>query len=283
MKITFQMVVFNGDFVLKECLESILPYGDVVVTEGPVKFFADRGFTTSTDNTNDILHTLLCDESIVHGQWSEKDEMMHAVESLIERDSEYVWMVDSDEVWKPKDIETIIKVLQEDVIDSMAFKPYSFYGPLQRYIGGFERKFEWHRIQRWYPGARWHTHRPPTVLAPDGKPWRDHLHLNHELTNAMGLNFYHYSHVFPSQVKAKTEYYEGRGGCIEDYFSSVWLPWVTGSREQIENKYNGVQEWLPERRGESRTRDFTGEHPESIVKAMPRLMARFNAELSQWA
>ena len=41
-RVAFVMVVFNGDAVLRECLQSILPFGDVFVCEGPVDFFVRR-------------------------------------------------------------------------------------------------------------------------------------------------------------------------------------------------------------------------------------------------
>ncbi len=285
VNLVFQMIVWNGDYVLKECLESILPYGKVVVSEGPVSYFAKQGHGTSSDSTNRILRELIGPENVVHDVFSEKDAMMHATEHLIPSDTQFVWMVDSDEIWKSEDIERIIDILYNGNIDGMSFKPYSLYGGFNRYIGGLEREFEWHRIQRWYPGATWATHRPPTVNAPDGKPWSEHKYLHHNDTDLMGLNFYHYSHVFASQVARKTEYYAARGGCIENYMNDVWLPWVTGNdkqKEVVENKFNGVQEWKPDRRGEARTRIFVEQHPKVIRDAMPRLRKRFDDELKQW-
>lgn len=50
MKISFGMIVFNGNYVLRECLESIYPYAhEILIAEGPVKYWQDLGYTTSTD------------------------------------------------------------------------------------------------------------------------------------------------------------------------------------------------------------------------------------------
>ena len=57
MKIAVGMIVFNGNYVLKEALESVYPFVDqILVAEGPVKFWQENGYTTSSDGTNQVLH-----------------------------------------------------------------------------------------------------------------------------------------------------------------------------------------------------------------------------------
>ena len=56
VKIDFGMIVFNGDHVLKENLEPLYPFANqILITEGPVKHYRQLGYTTSTDNTVDII------------------------------------------------------------------------------------------------------------------------------------------------------------------------------------------------------------------------------------
>ena len=56
MKIAFGMIIFNGNHVLNETLESIYPYANqILIAEGPVQFWQDEGYTTSTDGTNEVL------------------------------------------------------------------------------------------------------------------------------------------------------------------------------------------------------------------------------------
>ena len=58
MKITFGMIVLNGDQVLKETLASVYPYAhQILIAEGPVSYWQEQGYTTSTDGTNEILNT----------------------------------------------------------------------------------------------------------------------------------------------------------------------------------------------------------------------------------
>lgn len=285
-KVCFQMMVFNSDYVLAECLESVQRYGPIVAVEGPVRYWQNQGFKTSTDMTTPILQAYGI--PTIHGQFEEKDEMARAGEALIPDGTEWVWVLDSDEIWRPEDIESILVGLDSNRVDSLAFKAWSFYGGFERYMTGFEEDFQVVRIQRWYPGAHWHTHRPPTVLAPDGQPWMNKRHLTHEATSRLGLRFFHYSYVWPSQMQMKAKYYHDRdpGGTIPNYFERVYLPWVLGDpfvKATIEGLYNGVHNWLPHRRGPCLTqywRHLGIGHPAIIQKSMTRLEARFKDELA---
>jgi len=100
----------------------------------------------------------------------------------------------------------------------------------------------------------------------------------------MGICFYHYSYVFPSQVEMKAEYYADMGGNIPDYLNTIYLPWALGNdaeRAAIENRFDGVHNWIPRRRGPCRTAQFTGEHPAEIQKVMPQLQRRLDLELGR--
>lgn len=262
-------------------LQAVLPFGPVVCAEGPVTYWQARGFKTSTDRTNDLLDQYSV--RTIHGQWKEKDDEVRAALGLVPADTDFVWFVDSDEIWDPTTVRSILQRLEAGDVDSVSFKPYSFYGGFERVMGGFEENFEWHRIQRWWSGATLRTHRPPSVRAPDGRPWSQHHHLGHESTDRNGWRFYHYSYVFPKQIKDKTEYYHTWSRTLPHYYERIYLPWVRGdaaTRLRIENEFDGVHDWLPARRGSCRTRPFEGEHPAVIRAVLPDLQRRFREELA---
>ena len=77
MKIAFAMIVFEGDFVLHQCLKQIYPFASqILIAEGPVKYWQDQGRTTSTDSTNSILETFPDPANkitVTHGQYAGKD------------------------------------------------------------------------------------------------------------------------------------------------------------------------------------------------------------------
>lgn len=275
--VTFQMIVFQGSHFLEPVLKSLLNFGRVIVTEGPVAYWQERGYQTSTDGTNDILASRLPASDIVHGQYAEKDEMMNAAMHLIPPETTHVWMCDADECWELPTLRAVIAELDE--WDSVSFKPHTFYGGFERCMGGFEIRAEWIRVQRYFEGAAWKTHRPPTILAPDGVPWRKKRHWD------APYKFAHYSYVFPSQVKAKIQYYESWGaGTIKNYYREVYRNWTLGDakeKQRVEDKYNGVHEFSIARRGDARTYPFAGEHPRNIERALPELKLRFAREVAE--
>ena len=173
LKVAFGMIVFEGDYVLKECLESVYPYAkQILIAEGPVKFWQQKGRSTSTDRTNDIIHGFPDPEKkikIVHGQFEEKDDQCKAYMKNIDPDIDYIWNLDSDEVFKGEDILKLYDILEKEKYTSVGIRSASFFGGLDRVIGGFEEKKDnFLRIFKYYPGATWLTHRPPTIKPPPG-------------------------------------------------------------------------------------------------------------------
>lgn len=287
MRVVFSMIVFNSDHILDAVLESIYPFASqIIITEGPVRYYIWRGFTTSTDNTVEIIKTFPDPDKkikLIQGQWHEKTEMMKAQVEYVHPDTTHAWMVDADEVYKADDIEKILRILHK--YDSVGFRSLSFYGNFETVLTGFEQKAEYQRIQRWTKQG-WHRHRAPTILNPEsGRPWREHRHLNFEQTSARGVYLYHYTYVFPSQFQRKMPYlteYLGREKIIDDYYNRVYLRWIRGdeaTRQRIEDKYNGVHEFLPKLRGACRTGPFDGTHPEAIEKRLRALNMRLKNDL----
>ena len=291
MNIAFGMIVFNGNHVLKECIESVYPFASqILIAEGPVKYWQEQGYETSDDGTNDVLNEFYDPDNkiiIEHGQYEEKNEQCNRYIKHMRDDTDYIWNLDSDEIFKPEDIELVIQALKDYPFTSVGFKSTSFYGGFDHYLTGFEEDAEFHRIRKVYPGSYWSTHRPPTI-AHKVQPTLQELHLSYNILASYGVRMYHYSYVFPWQVKQKVQYYKAavsRDNCIDDYYNSIYDPWVNSPelREGIEEKYEGVHEWKPEYRGPCYTKKFEGEHPEVIQKNMSSLKEKFQNQLkAEW-
>tara|TARA_R100000700_G_C3140439_1_gene122437 strand:+ start:112 stop:975 length:864 start_codon:yes stop_codon:yes gene_type:complete len=280
IKIAFGMIVFEGDYVLNECLSQIYPYAhQIVIAEGPVKFWQDKGRTTSTDYTNIILRDFPDPQnkiSVVHGQFPEKDQQSNAYMGLLHDDVDYLWMVDSDEVYKKEDIEKTIKFLESEKPTSVGVKSCSFFGGFDHYLTGFEQKTDnFLRIFKYEPSCTWLTHRPPTMNYKSGIK-RKHVNSD-EFYEKTGVMMYHYSYVFNRQVKSKVEYYEAKVSkhkCIKNYYENVFSRWKSASTVEkflIENEYDGVHEWYPQYRGPCRTERFIGTHPQAIQENIRHL------------
>lgn len=279
------MIVFEGNYVLKQVLESIYPYANqILISEGPVTYFQQKGFTTSTDGTNEILNNFPDPDNkitIIHSQYKEKDDQCKSHMKFLKEDNNYIWNLDSDEIFKQVDIEKLMDILEKEKYTSIGFKSYSFYGGFDRYITGFEENAEFLRIHKIYPGSKWKSHRPPDVIhLPEyEKLPKKHLDFN-VLSEKYKIRMYHYSYVFPEQVKKKIDYYSNAvSSCISNYYNEVYLPWINSKIDEVENKYNGVHEWLPNLRGDSYTKEFTGEHPLIIQRDMEQLKEKFNNQL----
>lgn len=278
------MIVFDGNYVLKECLEQVYPYAtQILIAEGPVKHFQELGRTTSNDGTNDIIDNFPDPENkikIVHGQFSEKDEQVNAYMKFLRTDIDYLFNLDSDEVWKGKDIEKLCEVLSKEKYTSVGVRSASFFGGFDYCIGGFELATDnFLRVFRVVPGCRWLTHRPPTIMHPNNIQKK---HLNSDtLWSKYGIQMYHYSYVFPEQVKNKIEYYAAkvsRSNCRPNYFHMIYLPWVLNpaSRQIIEDLNDGVHEFIS--RPSARTYKFEGEHPEAIKRNMNFLLDKLERQ-----
>ena len=287
MKIAFGIIIFNGNYVLKEVLESIYPYANqILIAEGPVTFWQEQGYSTSYDGTNEILDNFPDPEDkieIVHSQYSEKDDQCNAYMQFLKEDNDYIWNLDCDEVFKPQDVETVIELLEKEKYTSVGFKSLSFYGGFSRVLGGFEEGAEFLRVRKIYPGSYWSTHRPPTI-AHKASSTLPEKHLSFDdLAENYGIRMYHYSYVFPEQVCQKIHYYKqaiSKDNCIDNYFDEVYLPWMTAEDKMpVEQKYSGVHEFKPAYRGKCYTRKFDGTHPKIIQLAREQLQSKIDKQL----
>ena len=290
MKIAFGMIVFEGDYVLQQCLEQVYPFASqILIAEGPVSYWQRQGRTTSLDDTNKILDEFPDPENkikIVHGQFNEKDDQCRAYMQHINDDIDYIWNLDSDEIYTTGDLEKIISFLESEKPTSVGVRSCSFYGGFDNYLTGFElNRDNFLRIFRYTKGSTWLTHRPPTIQYPiNSNITKKHVDSD-TLFNSLGVQMYHYSYTFPDQVYKKVNYYKdsvSRQNCIDDYFTRVYLPWVSGEKDIVEKEFVGVHEFKPHMRGECYTEKFTGSHPESIQRDMEELKTKFQKQLNNY-
>jgi hypothetical protein len=287
------MIIFEGDYFLNECLKQVYPFASqILIAEGPVNYWQRQGRTTSLDQTNKILHDFPDPENkikIVHGQFNEKDDQCKAYLKFINDDIDYIWNLDSDEVYKTEDLKKIIKLLEEEQPTSVGIRSCSFYGGFDDYLTGFElNRDNFLRIFKYTKGSTWQTHRPPTIKYPDNlNIQKKHIDSN-TLYDKIGVQMYHYSYVFPKQVNKKISYYKdsvSTNNCIDNYFDEVYLPWVNGNENQrlkVEDIFDGVHEFKPHVRGSCRTEKFVGSHPEAIENNVIKLKHRFKEELNYY-
>lgn len=221
--IAFGMIVLNGEPFVHYNLRALYPFAhEIIVVEGAVQEAAANASAEghSLDGTLETLRRFKAEEDPENkvviitrdGFWAEKDAMSQAYAERATGD--YLWQIDADEFYLPDDMARIITMLRDDpTITQVSFMLYSFWGSID-YIsdGWFMRRKslfpQINRIFKWGAGYHYTTHRPPTVVNPQGKTLQDGHWIDGFATERMGIRMYHYSLVFPAQVHAKSAYYQ---------------------------------------------------------------------------
>lgn len=292
MRVNAAMIVLNGDHVLEQSLRSIYDFVDeIVVAEGPVKYWQTMGVERSTDSTLEILANFHDPDKKLRyasGKYSEKDEQFQRALDLMRTQPDYLLQVDADEVWTSSSLDGLNNLLKERKPVSVGVHSHTFVGGLDRVIGGFEEKTDnFLRVFKWENNCKFVTHRPPTIRYSDGNQTRGRGHVDSdEARDYYGVSMCHYSYVWPSQVKSKIDYYKSKvsmQNCIPDFYDSYWLPWVKAEsiekKWEIESKIMGMHEFKPEVRGPAFTKPYTGFHPESVKNARFELIQRIKREI----
>lgn len=292
MRITAAMIVLNGDHVLEQSLKSIYSFVDeIVIAEGPVKYWQDRGITRSTDRTLEIINGFDDNERkirLVSSTYAEKDHQFQCALDLMTYVPDYLLQIDADEVWTDESLKNLRAMLLDRRPISVGVHSHTFVGGFDRTLSGFEEKTDnFLRVFKWENGCKFMTHRPPTIMYADGNKTGGKSHIDSdEARDYYGVSMCHYSYVWPSQVKSKIEYYRSKvsmHNCIPDFYESYWLPWTKSlsidEKWEIERKIVGMHEFKPEVRGPAFTKPYIGKHPSAICESIESLRERISKEL----
>ena len=251
--ITFGIIVLNGEPFISYNLRSLYSFAhQIIVVEGAVPsaaLIASRD-GHSKDGTLQTLHkfmseedperkiTLITAEDVGHpdGFWpGEKDEQSQIYANRAT--GNYLWQVDVDEFYKPSDIQKIIEMLSLDPgISAVSFKMLTFWGGIDYITDGWYLRSGaniYHRLFKWETGYTYVTHRPPTVETPTGVDLRKIKWIDGHALARKGIYLYHYSLLFPSQVKDKCSYYQNAEWVKRDSA----LVWYKNNYLNLRNPY----------------------------------------------
>lgn len=279
-RVTFGVIVLNGEPFTRYCLRSVYPFAhEIIVVEGGHE--DTRGVSTpdghSTDGTLEVLYRFKAEEDPLNkvqivtrdGPWPKTDELGYhrtaQSRAYAERATgDYLWQVDIDEFYLPGDMSAVLEMLKEDPgITAVSFNErYSFWGGLDYVIDGWKRRRGKlaHRLFKWGPGYRYATHEPPTVYNEHGENLRDVHYVSGDAMARRGVHMYHYTQVFPRQVREKVLIYrdEKPAECLQ------MQEWAESSFFRLDHPYRVERHyWLP-----SWLERFTGEHPPEVLHMM---------------
>lgn len=269
-RVTFGVIVLNGEPFTKYCLRSLYPFAhEIIVVEGANK----NSSSIATEDGHSIdgtLGTLIDFKSnedpedkvriiTKEGFWIEKDEQSQAYAKIATGD--YLWQVDIDEFYHHHDMVEVMNMLKNDPkISAVSFKQITFWGGFDYTTDSWyllKGAENFHRLFKWGEGYQYVTHRPPTVNDKFGRNLRSLNWIHGDEIAKKGIFLYHYSLVFPKQVREKCIY---RQNAINAPHAKTACNWADNNFFKLSNPYkvynvHNHPSWL---------RRFEGEHPSCI-------------------
>lgn len=279
-KITFGIIVLNGEPFIRYCLRSIYPFAhEIIVVEGGHE--DTRSVCTadghSIDNTLQSLNKFKEEEDrenkliIVtrNGFWPHKDELGRSrtaqSRAYAERATgDYLWQIDIDEFYKKDDMQYIINMLKHNPdITAVTFPAYTFWGDINYMCDSWSIRRGgqyYNRLFKWNTKYKYLTHEPPTVVDENGKDLNQINWMSGKKMKKRNIYMYHYSLLFPWQVQQKVRVYkeEKPEGCSEvvDWAENNYFK--LGNPTRVHNLYQ-YPSWLQR---------FKGSHPEQVICMM---------------
>ena len=279
-KITFGIIVLNGEPFTRYCLRSLYPFAyEIIVVEGG--HIDTKSVTTpdghSVDGTLETLYKFKKEEdpenklTIItrNGFWPKKDELGNdrtpQCRAYAERATgDYLWQVDIDEFYKAEDMMKIARFITENPeITAITFPTHTFWGDIGYTADSVHLRrgaMYYHRLFKWSQKYRYLTHEPPTVIDENGINLRKKHWISGGKMKRKGIYMFHYSLLFPWQVEQKVKVYKDEK---PEFYSEI-IHWADNNYFRLGNPYRvhnvySFPSWLIR---------FRGEHPVQIVNMM---------------
>ena len=279
-KITFGIIVLNGEPFVRYCLRSIYPFAhEIIVVEGghtdAKSVCTPEGH--SIDNTLETLYKFQSEEdpenkiTIVSQNtfWPKKDEFGNdrtpQSRAYAERATgDYLWQIDIDEFYRDEDMYAIMNLLNDDPsITAISFKQKSFWGGIDYLSESYylmRNKGGWHRIFKWDKGYKYVTHEPPTVSDEMGINLHTQNWISGEEMQKRNIFMYHYCLLFPWQVNQKVKIYQDE----KPILFAESIDWAENNYFKLKNPYRVHNMYL----FPSWLERFYGKHPKQIMCMM---------------
>jgi len=280
-KFSIGMIVFNAELFLQACLDSIYDFAhEILIVEGscPQARWDANPDGTSTDGTLAIISNYPDVDNkiklVASQAWEHKNEMVNAYIPYVT--GNYLFQVDSDEIWPDNDLNKIKQVLLDrPEIDCMEFLPLQFWHNFETIMieGHWDNPFI--RLFKFEPGAMWLSHEPPILLRPNQPQGGAYNDKRINATKEYDIKFFHYSYLTEKQARWKASFFSHYESGISsdtstsirmtcDWFEKVWKPWKDNP-EKIESIYGtspgGGPAWTPQ----GKTAKYDGQHPKAIT------------------
>ncbi|MBU1863543.1 MAG: glycosyltransferase [Candidatus Omnitrophica bacterium] len=275
-KISFVIIVLNGMPFIEYAIKAIYDFAhEIIIIEGAVEncLFAAGCNGSSKDGTVEMIKSFPDTKGImrlIQGTWNEKVDMHNKALEYVT--GNYVWLIDSDEIYKAHDVSKVVKLLEHDTtitqinfIGDNFWKGFDYIFVAPRF---FETSAHFRRVFKFEKGAQFTSHRPPKMTYANTEVTTEEIHLvNGYTTRKMGIIPYHYSYVLNEQVKQKVELYKRYGWGkswgidLDEWYQECFMKWTPENREIIERNH---RVWVGSE--ESYTKPFNDTHPEVMTE-----------------
>jgi len=280
-RVTFGIIVLNGHPFTAYNLRSLYPLAhQIIVVEGaapaataiagPDGHSVDgtldvvRRFMEQEDPERKVLLVTAEDDGHPNGFWpGEKHEQSQAYARRATGD--YLWQIDIDEFYRPDDARRFLEHLAgHPEVTQASFRQITFWGGLDYACDSWYLRrgaSACRRVFRWGPGYRYVTHRPPTIHDGHGRDMGAVQALTAGETDRLGIRMFHYSLLFPHQVREKCAYY---GKAEWNPHASGYEAWARDVYLRLQNPYRAhnvfqLPGWIER---------FRGEHPPEVERLM---------------
>ncbi len=284
-KVTFGIIVLNGEPFTRYCLRSLYPFAhEIIVVEGGHENALDISTPDghSTDGTLETLYRFKREEDpedkvqivVRDGPWPQKDELGNSKtpqsRAYAERATgDYLWQVDIDEFYRPEEMRRVLDMLSANPdVTAVSFNVHPFWGGFDYVSDGWywrrgHRTF--HRLFKWGEGYRYVTHQPPTVADAEGRDLRELRWVSGDTMARHGIRLYHYDHVFPQQVRNKALFYRRQAPRVCAEINE----WAEAGYFQLARPYHVERHyWLP-----AWVERYEGPHPPEALRMLEDIRA----------
>ncbi len=283
-RITFGMIVLNGEPFTRYNLRSIYPWAhQIIVVEGACQAAAAVATPDghSIDDTLEVLHRFKMkedpenkitivraeDEGHPSGFWpGEKHEMSQAYARRAT--GTHLWQVDVDEFYLEEDMPAIVAML-ETGCTQISFPILQFWGGIDFLENGEYLSVHFtqiHRLFAWGKNYRYTTHRPPTVIDGEGTDMRHREWKSGPEIRKRKIFLYHYCMLLPKQVRQKCAYYS----CVDWAAFQLMERWAEQIYFKLLDPYavcdvlHYPMSWLEE---------YKGAHPKQVLEMIANIQA----------
>ena len=247
-RITFSIIVFEGEDYIKKCLKGIYDEAyQIIICEGAVKIMSDiKGYYRSRDKTVEIIKNFPDPEGRIKliqidRPWRDKAEMKQAI--LSQARGDIYFQVDVDEFYHKEDIHKIRDTFNNSAVDMVTFGAYHFWKDTEYIITGGKWDGNNFRVWRIKGKMEYKDHRHPDR---DGKPYTP----KHFKAVNWGRLRYHYGYVRDGKaIEDKVKFMSIRDKHLVEQYASDLKNWKGNGGNIVE---------------------FKGRHPEVIENAIKR-------------